>query len=95
MPGPVQTSTEPITNTEIEELNKKLEKTVRQTQMNDLEIVNSLKVDDQMTQTHALLKLHVNRWKTVRQEWNLLYKKSNARYIESENILKSIFEELQ
>lgn len=80
---------------EIVELNGKLAESVRETQANDLEIVKSLNVDDQVIQAHALLKLHVNRWKVVRNEWISLYNRSNGRYKESETVLKSIFEELQ
>lgn len=81
-------------NSTIEKLNKRLEK-IRQTQANDIDIVKSLNVDDQVIQAHALLKLHVNRWKIARKEWNSLYKQTNVRYSETENILKSIFEEFQ
>lgn len=82
-------------NTEVKELNDKLGETVRQRQANDLEIVKSLNVDDPVFQANALLKLHVDRWKTVRREWIQLYNRSNSRYKQSEDVLKSIFEELQ
>ena len=82
-------------NTEVKELNEKLGETVRQRQANDLEIVKSLNVEDPVFQANALLKLHVDRWKTVRREWIQLYNRSNSRYKQSEDVLKSIFEELQ
>lgn len=95
LPDPVEGVTEKNSNSTIQKLNNRLEKTLRQTQINDIDIVNSLNVDDQVIQNHALLKLHVNRWKIARKEWNSLYKQSNARYSETEKILTSIFEEFQ
>ena len=95
LPTPIKEEREEDIGTAIKELNAKLAESVRKSQANDIEIVNSLNVDDQVLQTHALLKLHVTRWKVARKEWSRLQKNSSSRYKESRDILKSIFEELE
>ena len=49
----------------------------------------------ELMQTHALLKLHVNRWRSCRKEWHKYTQHANARYKNSHDLLKSIFEDMQ
>ena len=89
LPPPSSTQTD----FSIEELNERLDRNVRSTARNDLELIETLNVDDTI-KSHALLKLNVNRWKLVRKEWLSYYAEKNRPYKESYDILKSIYEEI-
>ncbi|RNA42325.1 lin-37 -like protein [Brachionus plicatilis] len=90
LPGPESQ----IQTQNIQELNEDIGKTVRMSEKNDLDLIASLNVDENL-QTHALLKLHVNRWKQSRSKWLNYYKSSNKAYKDSYQCLKSIFEEFE
>ena len=79
----------------IHDLNENIKNKIRLSEKNDLELLKSLNVnaDDSVMQTHALLRIHVNRWRMVRREWTNFYKDTNKPYQHSLNILKSIFED--
>jgi hypothetical protein len=77
----------------IKELNERLDLNVRSTARNDLELIETLNVEDTI-KSHALLKLNVNRWKLVRKEWLRFYAEKNKPYKESYDILRSIYEEI-
>lgn len=78
---------------EITKLNEHIKNNIKCSESNDVELIKSLNVDE-VIQTHALLKLHVNRWKQSRKEWLNYYKKSNEPYKNSYDTLKSIFEDM-
>lgn len=94
LPDPSQNEEIEVNLKAIEELNSNLAEKVRSSQSDDMEIIKSLNVDDQL-QAHALLKLHVNRWKVARKEWARFYKDTNSRYKDSEDLLKAIYEEFE
>lgn len=79
----------------IQELNENIKLNIRSSEASDIELINSLSIkpDDYLIQTHALLKLHVNRFKAARKEWLNYYKKTNDAYKNSRDILKSIYED--
>ena len=80
----------------VEEINEKIKTNIRTSENFDMDIINSLNVSpDDSIQTHALLKLHVNRWKATRKEWINYYKATNESYKNSYDLLKSIYEEFQ
>ena len=94
LPNPI--SSELIEGTDrINDLNENIKNKIRLSEKNDLELLKSLNVnaDDSVMQTHALLRIHVNRWRMVRKEWTNFYKDTNKPYQHSLNILKSIFED--
>ncbi|CAF0841037.1 unnamed protein product [Brachionus calyciflorus] len=78
----------------IDELNQDIKRNIKSSEKSDLDLIDSLNVDEFM-QTHALLKLHVNRWKQTRKKWLNYYSDSNRPYKNSYDCLKSIFEEFQ
>lgn len=80
----------------IKKLNENIEVNIRSNEKADMDIIDSLSLssDDYLMQTHALLKLHVNRWKSARKEWLNYYKKSNEAYKKSYNVLKGIYEDV-
>jgi hypothetical protein len=76
-------------------LNQSIKETIRCTEHDDLELIQSLNLDDdQCVKSHALLKLHVNRWKLARKEWMGFYRTSNRPYKKTTDVLRSIFEEI-
>ena len=79
---------------EIDLLNEQIKKEIRVNQNADLEILDALNLDDFST-SHALLKLHVDRWKQCRRKWISYYEQTNRPYKSSLDTLKSIFEEMQ
>ena len=88
---------EPIYDQEmltIDQLNDDIKQNIRESERNDLELIKRLDVDEYM-QTHALLKLHVNRWKQARGKWSYYYEETNKPYKNSYDCLKSLFEEFQ
>lgn len=80
----------------INKINEDIEIDIRSSEKSDIDIINSLNLtsDDYLIQTHALLKLHVNRWKSARKEWLNYYKKTNEPFKSSYDILKSIYEDV-
>lgn len=88
LPSPKQQSHQ----LDIADLNEEIKQSIRLSEKSDLELISSLNVDEYM-QTHALLKLHVNRWKQARNKWINYYRESNKAYKDSYCCLKSIFEE--
>jgi hypothetical protein len=70
-------------------------KMIRDSEENDLELIKSLNVneDDSVTQTHALLRIHVNRWKNMRKEWTGFYQQSYEPYKNTTHLLRSIYED--
>lgn len=79
----------------VEDVNEKIKTNIRTSESFDMNIINSLNVSpDDLIQTHALLKLHVNRWKATRKEWIKYYKATNESYKNSYDLLKSIYEEI-
>lgn len=91
LPDPVQ---DEITETmSIASLNERIRTEIRASEKSDLELIKTLKVNnDDAIQTHALLKLHMNRWKSVRKEWVGFYAEKNRPYKNSLDILNTIFE---
>lgn len=79
---------------DIRMLNEEIQKSIRSSEKSDLNLISSLNVDEYM-QTHALLKLHVNRWKQARNKWQSYYKDSNKAYEDSYCCLKSILEDYE
>ena len=75
---------------EIAKLNETIQSKVRSSEDSDLDLIKVLNVDE-TTEVHALLKLHVNRWKSSRKEWLRYYETSNERYKETRDKLKSMF----
>lgn len=97
LPDPVRTSEQSSAITaenSVQKLNENIKDKIRSQEQNDLELIRSLNLDDEFMKTHALLKLHVNRWKLARKEWNNHYKRTNFEYKNSADILKSIYEEI-
>jgi hypothetical protein len=78
----------------IEQLNQEIGKEIRSTQANDIELIRPLNLDEFMG-AHALLKLHVNRWKSCRRKWVNYYEQTNRAYKNSNDLFKSIYEEMQ
>ena len=79
------------TGQEIAKLNETIRVKVRSSEKSDLDLIKVLSVDE-ATEIHALLKLHVNRWKSSRKEWLRYYESANARYQDARQKLKTIFE---
>jgi hypothetical protein len=77
----------------IKKLNQYIQEEIRSTQEADMELIKSLNLDE-VIESHALLKLHVNRWKASRKEWINHYKETNKAYKESYDTLKEIFEDI-
>ncbi len=87
---------EPIklkSNLTIEQVNANIKNEIRVTTQSDMELIKSLNVND-VIQTHALLKLHVNRWKLSRIEWLKYHNEKNKPFKNSHDVLRSIFEEI-
>ena len=80
-------------NVDIEQLNENIKTHIRSSEHTDLELIEKLNVDE-VIQSHALLKLHVNRWKAARREWFNYYAVQNRPYENSYHALKSIFEDI-
>ena len=80
-------------NVDIEQLNENIKTHIRSSEHSDLELIEKLNVDE-VIQSHALLKLHVNRWKAARREWFNYYAVQNRPYENSYHALKSIFEDI-
>ena len=78
----------------IKSLNQNIQINIRGSEREDLNLIEALNLNDEMVQTHALLKLHVNRWKSVRKEWSKYYDKTNQPYRNSQDVLKSIYEDV-
>jgi hypothetical protein len=78
----------------IDQLNEEIGNEIRSGQANDMELIKSLNLDEFM-ETHALLKLHVDRWKSCRRKWITYYEQTNKPYKNSNDLLKSIYEEMQ
>lgn len=95
LPEPVYTSQDVTCSAEcIASLNENIAREIRASQEHDMELVDALN-GDQFVETHALLKLHVGRWKKARRKWIEFYHETNKPYQNSSVILKSIFEEMQ
>jgi hypothetical protein len=78
----------------IQVLNEKIKENIRSSEKNDLVIIEHLNQTDQTIQTHALLKLHLNRWRATRNQWIQFYNIKNKPYNNSLRELKSIYEGL-
>jgi hypothetical protein len=81
-------------NVSIGELNDNIKVNIRSSEESDLDLIKQLHVDDINLETHALLKLHVNRWKLVKREWFNYYNLQSKPYQNSYETLKSIFEDM-
>lgn len=90
LPGPISE----LQTQDIRVLNEDIQKSIRTSEKSDLDLISGLNVDEYI-QTHALLKLHVNRWKQARNKWLSFYKDSNRAYKDSYSCLKSILEEYE
>lgn len=88
LPGPIKVENQICTK----QVNENIKENIRSSEANDMDLIKSLNVDEIM-QTHALLKLHVNRWKQARKEWVNYYNNTNVPYKNSYDTLKSIYEE--
>jgi hypothetical protein len=89
---------DPIKDTEseldkIKKLNEHIQQEIRSTQEADMELINSLNLNE-VIESHALLKLHINRWRASRKEWMNHYRDTNKAYKESYDTLKGIFEDI-
>lgn len=92
LPEPIKENPLPIT---IKDLNESIKVNIRVSEKSDLELIKALNVnEDETIQTHALLKLHMNRWKSARKEWVNFYAESNKPYKNSMDILNSILEDI-
>ena len=89
---------DPLPNVEnqqidVDYLNENIKLNVRASEKSDIDLIKTLNVNE-VIQTHALLKLHVNRWKLSRREWLNYYAIQNKSYQNSYEKLKSIFEDI-
>ncbi len=91
LPDPVKNNENELDK--INKINQYIQEEIRSTQEADLELIKRLNLDE-VIESHALLKLHVNRWKAVRKEWMNHYKETNKAYKESYDTLKGIFEDI-
>ena len=80
-------------NVTVDQLNENIRVNIRSSQEADIELIKRLNVDDEL-ETHALLKLHVNRWKMAKREWFNYYAVQSKPYENSYQTLKSIFEDI-
>ncbi len=96
-PNAITRLPDPLTNEnqeiDIDFLNENIKLNVRANEKSDIDLIKTLNVDD-VIQTHALLKLHVNRWKLSRREWVNFYANQNKAYQNSYETLKSIYEDI-
>ncbi len=96
LPEPISsliTSDESEYDIDIVQLNENIKVNIRSNEESDLDLIKKLNVDEEI-QTHALLKLHVNRWKLARREWFNYYNVKSKPYQNSYQTLKSIFEDI-
>ena len=95
MPEPTPLSDEMIDEScaSIEHVNEHIRANIRSSQECDLDLIKRLNVDE-VLETHALLKLHVNRWKLAKREWFNYYSVQSKPYENSYLKLKSIFEDV-
>ena len=82
-----------LSNVTIEQLNENIKVNIRSSEESDIELIKRLNVDDEL-EMHALLKLHVNRWKMAKQEWFNYYSIQSKPYENSYQKLKAIFEDI-
>ena len=82
-----------FSNVTIEQLNENIKVNIRSSQESDIELIKRLNVDDELGM-HALLKLHVNRWKMAKREWFNYYSVQSKPYENSYQTLKAIFEDI-
>jgi hypothetical protein len=93
LPDPVLDEDDDEYNISIEQLNENIRLNIRSSEESDIELIKRLNVDDDL-ETHALLKLHVNRWKMAKREWFNYYSVQSKPYENSYQTLKSIFEDI-
>ena len=93
LPDPVLDENDDEYNISIEQLNENIRLNIRSSEESDIELIKRLNVDDEL-ETHALLKLHVNRWKMAKREWFNYYSVQSKPYENSYQTLKSIFEDI-
>jgi len=76
-------------------LNENIKLNIRSSENSDIDLIKTLNInEDDSIQTHALLKLHMNRWKSARKEWINFYNETNRPYKNSLTILNSIIEDM-
>lgn len=81
--------------TSITALNENIKLSIRSSESTDIDLIKTLNIkEDDSIKTHALLKLHMNRWKSARKEWINFYKETNKPYKNSLAILNSIIEDM-